>query len=102
MFKTDKELKLIAKKVFNNEIFMAFNEEQMTAFNCILMLMDRKDIPENLGAVYAEYNNHDYPMSTVSCNGYPQFFGCSFLTIDEREKVIDYIKEMQEFMDKFQ
>lgn len=101
MIKTDKELKQLAKKLYSNQIFMAVNDEQMIAFQCVLLLADPKSIPEDLGAVYAEYNNHDYPMSGVCVNGYPQFFGCSFLSIKERDKVIEYYKEMQEFMGQF-
>lgn len=101
MVKTDKELKQLAKKLYSNQIFMAVSEEQMIAFQCVLLLADPKDIPKDLGAVYAEYNNRDYPMSGMSVNGYPQFFGCSFLSIKERDKVIEYCKEMQELMEQF-
>ena len=103
-FKTDKELKELAKKACMNKLFIAdnvHNKDKMIAFQCVLALAKPEQIPKNVGAIYAEYDNREYPTSGLCINGYPNFFACSFLTVEEYLKFIDFYKELNEIFNSY-
>lgn len=102
--KTDKELKALAKKACMDKLFIADNgqlKDRMVAFQCILALAGPESIPDDAVALYAEYDNPEYPTSSMSINGYPTFFSCSFLRKDEYIKFIEFYKELKEIFDEY-
>jgi len=96
--KTDKELRKIAKDIYNNLIF--FTTKQSTIKECfpILLFVDKFQIPHDIGSAYEYYDK----ASPRSINGKPMFFSINFLTSMETKKVVFYLKEMKELLAAFE
>jgi hypothetical protein len=92
--KTDKELRQLAKRVVNREIFISNQSDVIQMSFLVLALAGPDQIPEDVGAVYEEMSK----AGPRSINGYPCFFSCQFLTREETKLVVGYINEFEELM----
>ena len=92
--KTDKELRQLARRIVQGEVFMANNPEIIQLSFMVLSLVDPKDLPDDIGSVYEEMSK----AGPRSVNGYPCFFSCQILSVAETKLTINYIKEFEELM----
>lgn len=90
---TDDELKEIAKKVVNNEIFVSFGGKSLIAFQMIIALSDSESIKDTC-AMYEYYDK----CGPGSINGYPTFFSAHLLNKDSAERLLKYIKKIEILM----
>lgn len=95
------DLKKLALAYCNNTIFGSWQlprPEDITMSFPVLMFLEKEKIPSNLGAVY-EYYKEAAPRS---CNGYPIFFSCHFLSSNDYKKLLAFIiqfeKKEKEFL----
>ena len=98
--RTDEDLKVIAKKVYNNETYLAIKPEDIqNSFMCIFVFLT-DEISEQMKDAVAFYE--DYSKASPRClNGKPMFTSCGYLNKEETITVINYIKEIEELMKNF-
>lgn len=95
--KTQKELKQLAKKVYDGEIFLSNDQNKIVQCFPIIYMLDSQSFGVEIGSLYEEMRH----ASPRSINGMPMFFSCNILTIDETKDVINYLKEIEELMKEF-
>jgi hypothetical protein len=96
--KTDKELRKLAKQVHSGEVFLSNKPDIIQMSFMVLMLADPSTLPEDIGSVY-EFMREAAPRSI---NGYPIFFSAHFLSTAETQKVLQYVKEIEELLKEFE
>lgn len=96
--KTDKELRQLAKQVHSGEVFLSNKPDIIKKSFMILMFADTSMLLKDIGAVY-EFMKEAQPMSI---NGYPIFLSARLLTMDETQKVLQYVKEIEVLLKDFE
>lgn len=93
--KTEQEIKLLVKEVYENTVFLATSKEAFDcAFSMILLFATKDTFPEDTVALY-EYNSKAGPRSM---NGYPMFMSCGYLTKDEWEIFSQYYEQYKDLV----
>ncbi len=89
---SDEELNELAKDVALGRVFITNSEEGMkSAFGMMLMFLHEMPLEEaeKIGALYEYYDK----AGPRSINGYPFFFGCRFLHVEDQKPLRDLIEE---------
>lgn len=90
--KTDKELKQLAKEVFDGTVYMAIDEYKlMISFPLFITC---GNLPEDTVALYEDYSK----AGPRSINGLPFFMSCRYLIKDEFEVFKEYYEQYKEIM----
>jgi hypothetical protein len=95
--KSDKELRQLAKDVYNKLVYLSADEQEIERAFPILLFAKESELPGDLGSVYEYYNK----ASSMGTKIKPIFFSANFLTLKETRKVVFYLKEMEEIIDIF-
>lgn len=88
--KSDKELRKIAKDIYNGLAYLSGDEKEIERAFPILLFAKESELPEDIGSLY-EYYEKASPLGTESK---PIFFSANFLTVKETQKIAFYLKEM--------
>ena len=90
--KTEKELKKLAKDVYEGNVFIAVEKESLEcAFGIMLALTT---FPEDTVALFEDISK----AGPRSINGYPTFFSCGYLNKYEWEIFINYFERYKELV----
>lgn len=93
--KSDKELRQLAKDVYNRLVYLSADEEEIERAFPILLFAKESELPADIGSLY-EYYTKASPIGTKSK---PVFFSANFLTVKETRKIVFYLKEMEDLLD---
>lgn len=86
------EVSTLARRIVTNEVFYTFKSDDVTAFQTLLALMSREDVPADFGAAWESFDK----AGPVSMNGYPIFLSMHLVHRDDHRLVIDETKRMLE------
>lgn len=101
---TDAEVSTLAKDYYSGHIFGSWqltgaNSNMMSMVFMILLFLDditRKQLIHDNSVHCYEYLDKAGP---TSCNGYPTFFSCRFITTDDLNRVLAKAQQIKAVMD---
>lgn len=97
--KTDKELKILAKQVYDGNVFLAETPEKVNiAFSMILIFAGEYTFPPDTVAFYEDMSK----AGPRSINGYPFFTSCHYLTKIEWDTFIIYYNQYKEMIQNWE
>lgn len=90
--KSEKELKELAKDVYEGKVFLANDQEALQCAFSLLMIFG--DLPKDTVALYEDISKS----GPRSINGYPFFTSCRMLNKDEWKIFVLYYNQYKELV----